>query len=45
MALFHLARSNSHYFALLQLLGRVRDDDAAFRGFFLFQPAYEDAVM
>jgi hypothetical protein len=37
MALFNLAGSDGHYFALLRLLfGRVRDDDAAFRGFLLF---------
>src|SRR6266436_2284485 len=46
MALFNFAGSNSHYFALLRLfLGRIRDNDAAFCGFFLFQPAHEDAVM
>jgi hypothetical protein len=37
MALFNLAGSDGHYFALLRLFfGRVRDDDAAFRGFLLF---------
>jgi len=46
MALFNLAGSDCNYFALLRLFfGRVRDDDAAFRGFFLFQPAYQHAVM
>src|SRR5437870_12215036 len=46
MALFHLAGSDGHYFALLRLFfSRIGDNDPAFRGFFLFQPAYEDAVM
>src|SRR5258708_2999717 len=46
LALFNLAGSDGHYFALLGLLfGRVGDDDPALRSFFLFQPAYEDAVM
>src|SRR5258707_366830 len=45
-ALFDLAGSDGHYFPLMRLLfGRVRDDDAAFRGFLLFQPAYDDAVV
>src|SRR5438094_5847895 len=46
MALFHLAGSDGHYFALLRLFfSRIGDNDPAFRGFFLFQPAYQDAVM
>src|SRR2546429_2283246 len=43
MALFHLAGSDGHYFALLRLFfSRIGDNDPAFRGFFLFQPAYQD---
>src|SRR5207302_281134 len=46
MALFHLAGSDGHYFALLRLFfSRIGDDDPALCGFFLFQPAYEDTVM
>ena len=46
MALFHLASSDGHYFPLLRLfLSRIGDDDPALRGFFLFQPAYQNAVM
>src|SRR6266446_1548653 len=46
MALYNLAGSGSYNLALMRLFfGRVRDDDAAFRGFFLFQPAYKHAVM
>src|SRR5690349_16739626 len=46
ISLFNLAGPDSYYFALLRLfLGGVGNDDAALRGFFLFQPAYEDTVM
>src|SRR5207245_10677787 len=46
LALFHLAGSDGHYVALLMLFfSRIGDNDPAFRGFFLFQPAYKDAVM
>jgi hypothetical protein len=46
MALFHLARSDGHYFPLLRLfLSRIGDDDPAPRGFFFFQPACQNAVM
>src|SRR5690242_13267068 len=45
-ALFHLAGSDGHYFALLRLFfSRIGDNDPALRGFFLFQPAYKHAVM
>src|SRR5438477_7500590 len=45
-SLFHLSRSDGHDFTLLRLFfRRFGDNDPAFRGFFLFQPAYEDAVM
>ena len=42
----HLAGTDGDYFALVRLFfSRIGDDDPALRGFFLFQPAYEDAVM
>src|SRR5271157_1803244 len=46
MALFYLASPNGDYFALVRLFfSRIGDNDPALRGFLLFQPAYEDAVM
>ena len=46
MALFNLAGSDGYYFALMRFLfRRIGNDDPALRGFFLFQPPYEDAVM
>src|ERR1700682_5338114 len=46
MALFDLAGSDSHHLALLRLFfSRVGDNDSTLRSFFLFQPAYEYAVM
>src|SRR5438045_7598774 len=45
-SLFYLSRSDGHDFTLLRFFfRRIRDNDPALRGFFLFQPAYEDAVM
>src|SRR5207302_8763000 len=46
LALFNLAGPDGHYFALMRFFfRRIGDYDPALRGFFLFQPAYEDAVM
>src|SRR5207249_581011 len=46
MAFFNLAGSDGHYFTLMRFFFRcIGDDDPALRGFFLFQPAYKDAVM
>ena len=46
MAFFYLASTNCDNLSLLRLfLCRVGDDDAAFCCLFLFEPAYEDAVM
>jgi hypothetical protein len=45
-ALFDLAGSDGYHFALLGLFfSRIGDNDPALRSFFLFQSAYENAVM
>ena len=45
-AFFHLAGSDGHYFAFLGLFfSGIGDNDPALRGFFFFQPAYQNAVM
>src|SRR3984957_5177292 len=46
LALFDFSRAGCDHFALLRLLfRRVRDDDAALDGFFLFNPLDQDAIM
>src|SRR6266571_6799656 len=46
MAFFNLAGSDGHDFALMSFFfRRIGNNDPALRGFLLFQPAYEDAVM
>src|ERR1700730_303139 len=46
LALFDFACANGNHFALLRLLfRRVRDDDAALDGLFLFDPLDQDAIM
>src|SRR4029077_13994071 len=46
MAFFNLASSDGHYFTLMRFFfRRIGDNDPAFRGRFLLQPAYEDAIV